>query len=201
MIAIAKERTNDAVPAWHSAFLALLPSIVNYANRAFCRLTAEAREDAIQEAIANCLVAFVRLTQQGKADAAYSSVLVGYAVKHYFAGRRVGNQRRRRDVYSRSGGDLRHIGSPGQQHGGWREQIVENRNASVADLAAFRLDFPCWLQSLPSRDRRIALLLADGESTKEVARRFQLSPGRVSQLRRKLAEDWSAFHGENVEAA
>jgi hypothetical protein len=35
-----------------------------------------------------------------------------------------------------------------------------------------------------------------GESTKVVAARFGLSPGRVSQKRREFFQDWLRFHGE-----
>ena len=35
-----------------------------------------------------------------------------------------------------------------------------------------------------------------GETTLELSRRHRLSPGRISQLRRHLLEDWRAFTGE-----
>ena len=41
----------------------------------------------------------------------------------------------------------------------------------------------------------IALLLAVGERTCDVARRFGLSSGRIAQLRRELSETWWQFHG------
>jgi hypothetical protein len=62
MIAIAKQnRSRKSVPAWHAGFLAMLPAIVTHAKIVFRHLRGEARQDAIQEAIANALVAFVRL--------------------------------------------------------------------------------------------------------------------------------------------
>ena len=78
----------------------------------------------------------------------------------------------------------------------WQEILVEDRNATPADLAASRIDFPAWLATLSRRNRRIALRLADGDAAGSVARRFGISPGRISQLRRELAEAWQAFHGE-----
>jgi DNA-binding NarL/FixJ family response regulator len=59
------------------------------------------------------------------------------------------------------------------------------RKASLPDLVAFRIDFAAWLRSHPSRDRRINLMLATGESTRAVAKRFDISEGRISQLRRR----------------
>ena len=45
-------------------------------------------------------------------------------------------------------------------------------------------------------DRQIARDLALGETTGEVARKFRLSAGRISQLRRWLCEHWEQFQGE-----
>jgi FixJ family two-component response regulator len=66
----------------------------------------------------------------------------------------------------------------------------------VPDIVSFRCDFPAWLETLRHRDRRIAETLALGHRTQDVARRFQVSEGRVSQLRRELAVSWKAFVGE-----
>ena len=38
------------------------------------------------------------------------------------------------------------------------------------------------------------------DSTGSVAERFSISPGRVSQIRRELNENWTAFHGEDHDA-
>jgi hypothetical protein len=78
----------------------------------------------------------------------------------------------------------------------WIEAVVEDHHTPVADQAAFRLDFPQWLATFNRRDRRIVELLAAGHNTGDVARRFGLSPGRISQKRREYAESWRRFHGE-----
>ena len=74
--------------------------------------------------------------------------------------------------------------------------LVEGRSGTPAELAASRIDFADWLERLPKRNRRLATKLAAGESTSDVSRKFRITPGRVSQLRRELAESWRAFHGE-----
>jgi FixJ family two-component response regulator len=76
------------------------------------------------------------------------------------------------------------------EHEGWMEIVVEDRNASPADIARVRLDFAAWLKTLPRRDRRVALELARGEKTREVAQTHDLSDGRVSQLRKELHLSW-----------
>jgi hypothetical protein len=62
-------------------------------------------------------------------------------------------------------------------------------------MAAFRIDFPAWLQQLSCRNRKIAIAFARGDSTSEVSAKFAISPARVSQLRRELYYSWQAFHG------
>lgn len=83
------------------------------------------------------------------------------------------------------------------QTGSWQEIAVEDRGASPADTAAFRIDFAEWLESMPRRLQDIAETLARGESTQQVARQFSLSAGRISQLRSELRRSWEAFQGEH----
>ena len=48
---------------------------------------------------------------------------------------------------------------------------------------------------------RIAESLAEGNRTLDVARRFKVSPGRISQIREEFRQSWDEFHGEPVDAA
>ena len=66
----------------------------------------------------------------------------------------------------------------------------------MPEQVAFRVDFPNWLASLSERDRRVVEQLILGERTRDVARRFGISPGRVSQLRREFHLAWLAFCDE-----
>jgi len=75
------------------------------------------------------------------------------------------------------------------------------RTAPVPDIVTFRVDFADWLASLSRRKRRITETLALGHRTQDVARRFHLSSGRVSQLRRELATSWREFTRETLPAA
>jgi hypothetical protein len=190
------------VPDWHKCLLQMLPQIVRKARRAFKDLPAEIRQDAVAEVIANCTVAVARLAQRNMLDLAYPTPLSLFAIRQYFDGRRVGNKIASRDVYSaqardRGGYEVWHLGTPREQRsGGWREQLVENRRTTPAELACLRLDFPRWLESLSTRDRKIAEALAAGETTGRTARTFGISSGRVSQIRAELRRRWFDFHGE-----
>ena len=75
-------------------------------------------------------------------------------------------------------------------------RLLFNRHMPIPDQVSFRCDFPRWLETLAPRERRIADLLALGHSTKATAKRFGLSEGRISQLRRQMHESWQGFHGE-----
>lgn len=202
MIAPATKTFRLPTPAWHEGFLAMLPAIVRHARVLLPPLNPEARQNAIQEVIANATVAYARLAELGKEDVAYPTPLATFAVAQYRTGRRVGNrlnvhdvlhpfcQRRKKITVTR----LDHFD---KEEGQWKEAVVQDtRIASVPQIVAFRCDFPQWLASHSRRDRRIAEALATGHTTGEVAKRFGVSAGRVSQLRRELAESWRKFHGE-----
>jgi hypothetical protein len=70
------------------------------------------------------------------------------------------------------------------------------QSASVPDAAAFRVDTPAFLNSLSERDRGIANDLAAGMMTKDVARKWGVTPGAISQFRTRFRKWWAEFHGE-----
>ncbi len=199
IVPIEKTTHQDHGPEWHNRLLQMLPTIVRNARHVFKDLPAEIRQDAIAEVIANCTVAVARLAQRKMLDLAYPTPLSRFAIRQYFAGRRVGNKTNNHDVYSqqardRGGYEIRYLGTPHkQQAGGWREQLVENRRTTPADLACFKLDFPRWLATYSARDRLVIELLGLGHGTSEVANRIGVTHARVSQLRRQFRDDWSAF--------
>ena len=87
-----------------------------------------------------------------------------------------------------------------QGDGEWKEVLVEDKHAGPAETAAARLDVAKWFRKLPLTKRRIARVLAGGETTLATARRFGLTAGRVSQLRRELQASWRELQGEPVAA-
>ena len=77
---------------------------------------------------------------------------------------------------------------------------MEDRHAGPAEVATTKIDFTEWLKSLPARLRRITKLLATGEKTSIVAEKFGVSAGRISQLRKELAQAWKKFQGEEPDS-
>ncbi len=202
-----KERTNGkATPAWHAGFLALLPAVKKQAAISFRHLPPDAKEEAISEAVAAALVAYVRLAEQGRLDVVYATPLAKYAVLHVRNSRKVGGREANRDVFSRKaqqrhGFEVEHLESCDSYEDKWVEQVVvEDRHASPADTAAVRIDFGEWLRMLSRRNRRIAKALAKGETTKAAAAKFGITAGRISQLRGELEESWEEFQQQAAEA-
>jgi len=190
-------------PAWHEGFLALLPSIYDRVRFAFRALRPEAKQEAIQGSLANAAVAYSRLHEQGRADIAYATPLANFAVRQFLAGRQVGNQLNRNDVMSRHA--QRHHNLVVERldrrdsDGEWKEILVEDRRFTPAETAIAQIDFADWLSQLCLRDRGIATTLAAGERTRDTAKKFGLTAGRVSQLRGKLKRNWEKFQGEAVD--
>ena len=197
--------SNQTAPAWHAGFLRMLPAINRHAEQAFRRLNAEARADAVQEVMANTFISYAQLYQRGRAHLAFPSVLVRYAAAQFRRGRRVGTRDNCRDLLSplakiRRGvyvNALDRHGSSLDLH----DAVVEGKNSTPADIAAFRIDFSAWLKSLPPRERGITQMLAGGETTNVTARHFRVSAGRISQVRRELALSWRRYQGELTDDA
>ncbi|QDU90469.1 hypothetical protein Pla175_38740 [Pirellulimonas nuda] len=175
---------NSCAPAWHAGFLAMLPGIERQVRMLLRGLTGEALDDARSEAVAQAAVNYHRLAEQGRESDAYSTPLAFYAVRRQRAGQRVGSSFAKQDALE--------PGRREEEAAGWAE-LVADRHATPAEIAAVRVDFRDWLDHLPEVKRRLAQTLADGETTQGAAELFGVSSGRISQLRRELAESWRAF--------
>ena len=182
----------------------MMPAIETHARIAFRHLDPEAREEAVQDVVCNACRAVAHLAELGKLDLAYPSVLAHFAVSQVKDGRKVGCPLNIRDVLSphcqqRKNVTVERLDHFDDEENGWRQAVVvDTRTAPVPDIVAFRCDFADWLASLPRRDCHIAESLALGNRTSEVAKQFDVSDGRISQLRRELAESWSVFVGDQV---
>jgi hypothetical protein len=196
MITINNERNETT---WQSAFVAMIPEIEQKLGLAFCRLDPEAREDAIEEGVVDSLLAYVRLHEQGRADVATPSSLAWYSSRHVKRGRPAGGPMNGKDPLSR----YAQIGNGIQverQPSNWIDAMVEDKRAAVADQVAAKMDVGAWFATLTKRTRQIARDLAFGCSTSEVAKKYGVTAGRISQLRRVLEESWRAFQHDAAPA-
>jgi len=205
MIAKANEMRQAAVCACTAKFLSLLPQIQEQARFAFRREGGEQREELIAEVVANCWAAFVRLVDRGLIDVAQATPLAQFAIRQVRDGRRVGAKLCVNDVSSGYAQRRKHFRVERLDHfdeeeGTWREVLLEDRHAGPSETAAARIDIADWFDSLPKHKRRVAEILATSETTKTAARKFGVSPGRISQTRRELESSWREFQGDSFRA-
>jgi hypothetical protein len=204
--------------ALHEHFLAILPCTETHARVTFRALRCPGRRaDAIAETVAVAWCWFVRLQVQGKNVDEFVSALASYAARHVRSGRRLVCSEKAKDVLSyaaqhRHGFRVQPLACStrhshetlyGEPHGQdqvdvLEEQLRDNTRSAVSEQAAFRIDYPVWLHRLASRQRAIVADMTLAHSTGELASKHQVSPARISQMRREFHEDWRRFHGEPV---
>lgn len=207
MIAFARPYHEEQLgtPAWHAGFLQLLPAIRDQLRFCLRKLPADESAEAMAECIAHITLAYQKLYEQGKLDVAYATSLATYAVKHFFAGRRVGSPLNADDITSpwaqkQRGFRVKSLDRRAP-NGEWKEIVVEDGRASPAEVAASRIDIEEWLDELPQFKRNVAETLCTGETTSTTAGHFAVTPGRISQLRKELAESWDSFQAQALALA
>jgi hypothetical protein len=182
-------------------FLNLLPLLQRALRYRFRQLRQDERAESVQEAIAIAWIMYARLAESGREHQACPTALARYAAARVRSGRRAVGAKGRHDVMSafcrrRFGVQLERLEPHFKVTNAWQEILVDDRRATPADLAAMRVDFRSWLDSLTARKRQLAKMLSLGEPTHRVARAFGLSRGRISQLRKELKASWEHFQSE-----
>ncbi len=201
MVSVASPASPSPRRRWHRQFLALLPQIVTHAKIAFRHLKPEARAEMVQEVVCNAMQAFVRLVQLKRTSIAYAAPLAAYGCRQARDGRKVGGHLNCLDISSSycqrlNGIVVDRLDQFDQEDNAWQEVLVEDKHADASQIVQTNLDMEDWLASLKRRDRKVAEFLANGESTRAAARKFKVSDGRISQLRRELAESWRKLIGD-----
>jgi hypothetical protein len=145
---------------------------------------------------------YCRLLAQGKDAIPFIVTLAHFASRHVKAGRCLCGKESTRDVMSRVARRRRGFRVERLlEHGrydepGWQEALKDNTQTPVPDAAAFRIDFPEWLEAHGERDRRLIEDMAVGERGTRLARKYGLSEGRITQKRAEFREDWQHYCGE-----
>ncbi len=188
-------------PDWQSLFERLLPRIRKHVQVAFRHLDPESREECVQAVVCNACCAVARLAELDKLDLAYASALARFGVAQVKDGRTTGGSLNCHDISSRycqraKNITVERLDKYDTEDECWEEILIPDQTCTPAELAATRIDFPAWLKTLKPRDRKVARFLSLGNRTQDAARKFDVSQGRVSQLRRELAESWRVFTGE-----
>jgi hypothetical protein len=189
----------QSLSAMHASFLAIAPRIERHGRVYFRGLKdADKREEAIQEMIALSWKWSVRLAERGKDVTQFPSAIAGYAARAVRSGRRLCGQEKTQDALSplaqrRRGFAVGPLPEESRLGNVFDEALHDNTQTPPDEQAAFRMDFPRWLSGQGERNGRIAFDLMLGERTSAVARRYALSPSRVSQMRTQFRDGWRRF--------
>lgn len=216
MCVLPQSLAGESINSLHQRFLDLLPRIETHGQIFFRNVRCAVRKaDCIAEMVALAWKWFRRLAEQGKDAAKFVFTLASLAARAVKSGRRLCGQERAKDVMSHRAHYLHQFGVKrlpastqrsqeqlyAQPHGqemmdAYEERFRDNAQTPVPDQVAFRLDWPRFLASLGDRDRRLAEYLSLGHGAGDAARRFHLTPGRVTQLRQRWHQQWQSFQGE-----
>jgi len=126
---VANSSREETQATWQSAFVAMLPEIEQRLRHAFRHLDADAREDAIEEGVVNCLLSYARLYERGRAESASAMSLAWFAAKHVNRGRPAVGRMNNREPLSRyaqlgQGIHVERLYSYSKRHDQWIDRIV-----------------------------------------------------------------------------
>jgi hypothetical protein len=204
------------VEALHAGFLLILPRVELHGNIFFRHLRCPHKKaDAVQEMRALAWRWYLRLHEGGRDPADFLTGFVTLLARAVNSGRRLAGMARAKDVLNpatqwRHGFHVERLPSCTQashellyaevhgqeQHDAFEERLRDNTITPVIDQVIFRIDWPAWLRTLTGRERRLIRAMALGERTLDLGRLFDVSPARISQVRREFFEGWRRFCGE-----
>ena len=167
------------------SFVEFLPYIRRHARLAFGNLDFEKRTEAVSSVVTLAWKHWHRLGERGKADnPGILKAVTYYSIKQTKAGRRIDSAGKPRDVLA-----LRPYGKVTFEPGCLEDFV--GKETPIPEQVSFRVDVPAFFRTLKTRQRKMALDLAEGMTTSDAAEKYNLSAGRISQFRRefKLAFD------------
>jgi hypothetical protein len=196
--------SSSALVHLQASFLALvLPRILSHGRVYFRGIQCPNRqEDAIQEMISLAWNWHLRLAENGKDSTLFPTALASYAARAVRTGRGLVGQESSKDVLSLLTQQRHHFAAGKlpdfetlSDHP-LTEALADNTQSPPDEIVCFKLDFSAWLDSLTERNRGIVEDLMVGERTGDVAHKYGLSAGRISQLRREFCLGWRIFCGD-----
>ena len=196
--------SNEIYTSCQNAFLMILPRIQSQAWLAFQGLSFDLKQEPQSEVVAHCWKSFARLFELRRHEDFPPMTLARFAIRAVRSGRRIGVSLNINDVTShycqnRMGIRSSQLSKTDLNGDNWPESLIADERARPDQLVMARIDFSEWLQSLKPLHRKVAEHLSLGESTHSTARIFNLSPGRISQIRRLLEQSWHSFQTEDGE--
>lgn len=180
-------------------FEELLPKMQFKFRRTARKASNHDREEVYQELVALALKGYTLLIEKEKYQSIFASPIANYAIRHYWSGRRITGQNStdifaaRTKVLGRAETMNYVLGDENVNR--WTE-IVLSDDTDVSRDVAFKIDYENWFATLPLRDQRMLEAMVAGDTTNEIAGKFNLSPATISQKRRRFVELWKEYRKE-----
>ncbi len=201
-------------------YLTVLPVVERYAPLACRGLKCPHRsDDAVQELRSVVWLWLRRLAEKGRDGIAFIRSLSYLAARFVRSHRKITRSERAKDVLSplaqsrhgfrvealptstrRCHEDLYGTGTGQRRLDAYEERLRDNAMTPPDQQCMFRLDYRAWRAQHSKRDKHILDDLAQDETTLDVARKYRLSPSRVSQMRRLYMSSWRIFCGDEEPA-
>jgi DNA-directed RNA polymerase specialized sigma24 family protein len=178
-------------------FTAALPRIEQVARFRFRHLNPELQEEKVQETVALAWKSYRNLVNRGKNPDDFISTLASFSAKAVKNGRRLTGQNRASDVMGdkakkKHGYEVKTI--PDHDPPDEPSEVLDalqDRKSRPDSAAAFRIDYPEFLEEFKPRDRAVIVDAANGETTTDLAGFYNVSQGRVSQIRTLAKKAWA----------
>ena len=194
MSAITNPTVSNTVIPFETLLAKMEPHFKFFAKRVL-KLKADNLDDALQELRAIAFGMYRSLVRRGKET--FYSPIANFAIKRYKSGRRfagscttdvLSDETRileRCEICSLDQFDLNDGDMP---------FLTDWRQSNVADTVQFKIDFhDDWYHRQSPRDQQIIDDLAIGKTTGEVARKYSVSDGLISQYRKRYRASWESF--------
>lgn len=168
-------------------FSAELPALEKLARSHFRHLPPDAQAEAVQNAISLAWKQYRSLILQGRDDQpGILKSVIWYAIRQTKCGRspqgcpkKKGiNEHRRRGVV---------------RFEEFEASDFVGRCTSIIDQVSFRIDVPRFFDTLNARQREMAFDLATGMTTSEVAEKYGVTAGAISEFRSRFKELFEEF--------
>jgi hypothetical protein len=193
--------------ALQMGFLTALPRIEAHGRVYFRSVRcASTKEECLAEMTAISWKWWVHLHKQGKDPSGFIATLATFAARAVKSGRRLCGMEKAKDVMSPRA-QQRHQFAVGKlpdistlSTNPLVEALTDNTQTPPDQQVMFRLDFRSWLGTLDDRRRRIVGDMLLSERTLDLARKYGISPARISQLRRELQFDWEVFCSDTLDS-
>jgi hypothetical protein len=198
--------------ALHAQFLVILPRVELHGRIYFRFLSPDQKADLIQEMRALAWKWYLQLNERGKNPCEFMKAFTTLLARAVFCGRRLVGSLKAKHVMNpftqrrhgfaveplpmspRTSHEQLYALPNGQElHNAFEDRLRDNTTTLVPDQVQFRVDWPAWLATLSGRERRMIRVMAKNESTKDLARQFDLSPARISQKRCEFRDEWQRF--------